>query len=197
MRLATFDVGSNTVLMLAAEVDQRRQPRILAELSRITRLGRGVDRNRRLDSNAAALTLATIPALADQQYDVRGEDVYRVGTAGVVSRVAYSGEQRLTVERVNGQTRYDAQAHYNRNSSDGSSQINARFVQELSPNGSFVDKIDDDPDFRALAAELFSERGFEAPMTAAGRNAIRTPITNIRALESVNRPVAIAHSFTK
>jgi CheY-like chemotaxis protein len=27
--------------------------------------------------------------------------------------------------------------------------------------------VDDDPEFRALAAELLSERGFEAPMTAA------------------------------
>ena len=27
--------------------------------------------------------------------------------------------------------------------------------------------VDDDPDFRALAAGLFSERGFETPMTAA------------------------------
>jgi CheY-like chemotaxis protein len=27
--------------------------------------------------------------------------------------------------------------------------------------------VDDDPDFRALAAELLSERGFEAPMMAA------------------------------
>ena len=64
MKLATFDVGSNTVLMLAAEVDERRQPRILAELSRITRLGRGVDRNGRLDPGSSALTLATLQEFA-------------------------------------------------------------------------------------------------------------------------------------
>ena len=60
MKLATFDIGSNTVLMLAAEVDERRQPRILAELSRITRLGRGVDKNGRLGPDSSALTLATL-----------------------------------------------------------------------------------------------------------------------------------------
>ena len=64
MKLATFDVGSNTVLMLAAEVDERRQPRILAELSRITRLGRGVDKDERLDPNSCTLTLATLEEFA-------------------------------------------------------------------------------------------------------------------------------------
>lgn len=104
----------------------------------------------------AALMLTALPALADQQYDVRGEDVYRVGTAGIVSRVAYTGQQRLTVERVGGQTRYDAQAHYARSSSDGNSQADARFVQELQPSGSFVDEFDDDPDFLTILNQPFA-----------------------------------------
>jgi hypothetical protein len=101
--------------------------------------------------------LATVrPSFADQQYDVSGEDVYRVGSAGIVSRVAYSGKQRLTVERQHGRTRYDAQARYARNAADGNSQVNARFVQELLPNGSFEDRLDEDPDFLTVLNQPFA-----------------------------------------
>lgn len=105
---------------------------------------------------AAALATAALPALGDQQYDVRGDDVYRVGTAAVVSRVEYVGEQRLTVERQNGRVRYDAQARYARNGADGSSHGNARFVQELRADGSFVDDLDDDPDFLTILNQPFA-----------------------------------------
>jgi exopolyphosphatase/guanosine-5'-triphosphate,3'-diphosphate pyrophosphatase len=83
MKVATFDVGSNTVLMLAAEVDQRRQPRILAERSRITRLGRGVDRNGRLDTNSAALTLATLEEFAATGSQLGVERVMAAATAAL------------------------------------------------------------------------------------------------------------------
>jgi len=103
----------------------------------------------------AAMLSTVLPALADQGYDVRGEDLYRVGDAGIVSRVEYVGEQRLTVERLKGRVRYDAQAHYARNAADGNSRVNARFVQELS-GGSFVDTLDDDPDFLTILNQPFA-----------------------------------------
>ena len=105
---------------------------------------------------AAALATAALPARADQQYDVRGEDVYHVGAAGVVSRVEYAGQQRLTVERLDGHTRYDAQARYARSGADGNSHGDARFVQELRPDGSFVDNLDDDPDFLTILNQPFA-----------------------------------------
>ncbi len=94
--------------------------------------------------------------MADQQYDVSGEDVYHVGSAGVVSRVAYAGKQRLTVERQGDRIRYDAQARYARSAADGSTHVNARFVQELLPNGTFEDRIDDDPDFLTVLNQPFA-----------------------------------------
>ena len=104
-----------------------------------------------------AAVLATIrPALADQQYDVRGDDVYHVGSSQTASRVAYTGEQRLTVGHQNGRTRYDAQATYTRDGEDGTTHVNARFVQELLPNGSFEDRIDDDPDFLTILNQPFA-----------------------------------------
>jgi exopolyphosphatase/guanosine-5'-triphosphate,3'-diphosphate pyrophosphatase len=83
MKLATFDVGSNTVLMLAAEVDELRQPRILAELSRITRLGRGVDNNGRLDPDSSSLTLATLEEFAANAARLGVERISAAATAAL------------------------------------------------------------------------------------------------------------------
>ena len=83
MKLATFDIGSNTVLMLAAEVDERQQPRILAELSRITRLGRGVDKNGRLDPDSSALTLATLQEFAATAGGLGVERIAAAATAAL------------------------------------------------------------------------------------------------------------------
>ena len=83
MKLATFDIGSNTVLMLAAEVDERRQPRILAELSRFTRLGRGVDKNGRLDPDSCALTLAALEEFAATAAGLGVERIAAAATAAL------------------------------------------------------------------------------------------------------------------
>lgn len=99
---------------------------------------------------------AIAPARADQQYDVSGEDVYRIGQAGTPSRVVYNGSQRLSIERSGQNTRFDAQARYSRDGDDGRSNANARFVQELLPNGSFEDRINDDPDFLTILNQPFA-----------------------------------------
>ncbi len=87
---------------------------------------------------------------------MRGEDLYSVGSSPVVSRVTYSGTQRLSVERHAGHTRYDAQAGYSRSGGDGTSHLHARFVQEILPNGSFQDRLDDDPDFLTILNQPFA-----------------------------------------
>ncbi len=88
--LAALDVGSNTVLMLIAEVSGRKvQP--IAELLRITRLGRGVDRTGMLDGGAAALTLETIAEFVEQ---ARARGASRIVTAATSAlRDARNGTQ--------------------------------------------------------------------------------------------------------
>jgi exopolyphosphatase/guanosine-5'-triphosphate,3'-diphosphate pyrophosphatase len=66
MKFAALDVGSNTVLMLIVECGANQKPRVLADTARITRLGRGVDANGRLDPDSAAWTLDTIAEFADR-----------------------------------------------------------------------------------------------------------------------------------
>jgi len=65
VKLATFDVGTNTVLMLVVESDATGKPNAILERSRITRLGKGVDRTGTLDKETSRLTLDTIAEFAD------------------------------------------------------------------------------------------------------------------------------------
>ncbi|MBV8374550.1 MAG: hypothetical protein JO302_03490 [Candidatus Eremiobacteraeota bacterium] len=95
-------------------------------------------------------------AVADEHYDVMGQDVYRIGQAGTVSRVVYDGTQTLSVQREGKAIRYDAQARYRRVDATGKSDEVARFVQELSANGAFRDRLDDDPDFLTVLNQPFA-----------------------------------------
>jgi exopolyphosphatase/guanosine-5'-triphosphate,3'-diphosphate pyrophosphatase len=65
-RYATIDVGTNTVLLLVAERDTGAATgwRAVFERIEITRLGKGVDRTRRLDAAAMERTLAALARYA-------------------------------------------------------------------------------------------------------------------------------------
>jgi hypothetical protein len=87
---------------------------------------------------------------------MNGEDVYRIGSDSSVTRVVYAGTQRLTVQHQGKQARYDAQARYERAGGEGKTLVDARFVQELTANGSFEDRIDEDPDFLTILNQPFA-----------------------------------------
>ncbi|HKU80798.1 MAG TPA: hypothetical protein VJP76_01415, partial [Candidatus Tumulicola sp.] len=95
--------------------------------------------------------------MADQQYDVKGEDVYQIGSANAPSsRVAYSGAQRLSVQRDGERTRYDVHATYTKETAGTRQTTDAHFVQELLPDGTFEDAVDDDPDFLTVLNQPFA-----------------------------------------
>jgi exopolyphosphatase/guanosine-5'-triphosphate,3'-diphosphate pyrophosphatase len=83
MKLATIDIGTNTTLLLVAEVDPTARPertaRVLDERAEITRLGRGIGRQGSLDGEAIARTLAVLREFAAvaRRHDAR---VAAVGT---------------------------------------------------------------------------------------------------------------------
>jgi exopolyphosphatase / guanosine-5'-triphosphate,3'-diphosphate pyrophosphatase len=83
MRLATLDVGTNTVLMLVAERDPAGAVHAIADFARITRLGRGVDSSGRLDPDAAAQTLATIVEFVQKARELGAEKIVGVATAAL------------------------------------------------------------------------------------------------------------------
>jgi hypothetical protein len=95
-------------------------------------------------------------ASADERYDVVGQDVYRVGQPATTSHVDYDGTQMLSVQRHGKEIRYVARARYGRVDASGKSEIVAWFVQDVSPNGAFRDRLDDDPDFLTVLNQPFA-----------------------------------------
>jgi exopolyphosphatase/guanosine-5'-triphosphate,3'-diphosphate pyrophosphatase len=75
MRVATVDIGTNTVLLLVAERRADGMLHAIAERATVTRLGQGVDRARRLAPDAIARTRACL--------DEYGAIVGRLGAAQV------------------------------------------------------------------------------------------------------------------
>jgi exopolyphosphatase/guanosine-5'-triphosphate,3'-diphosphate pyrophosphatase len=90
MRVATIDIGTNTVLLLVAELRDGVITPVL-ERATITRLGRGVDRTRTFDPAAVEATLA---CLADYAEEIHGAGASRLDVVGTSAmRDARGGEE--------------------------------------------------------------------------------------------------------
>jgi hypothetical protein len=83
-------------------------------------------------------------------------DIYRIESTGTVSTILYAGTERLSVKREGKQIRFEAEARYTRDTPAGRSDNRARFVQVLLPDGSFVDRVDEDPDFLTILDQPFA-----------------------------------------
>jgi exopolyphosphatase/guanosine-5'-triphosphate,3'-diphosphate pyrophosphatase len=100
MKLAAIDVGTNTVLMLVAETTPDGQLRKLAESSRITRLGRGVDATGHLDPASALATLDTIAEFVEQAHTLGAEKIVSAATAAL----RYASDGTDFIARVKART---------------------------------------------------------------------------------------------
>lgn len=90
MRVATIDIGTNTVLLLVAERGADGVLRPVIERATITRLGQGVDRTRRLAPEAVERTCACLDEYARLVREGGAERVAVVGTSAM--RDASGGE---------------------------------------------------------------------------------------------------------
>jgi exopolyphosphatase/guanosine-5'-triphosphate,3'-diphosphate pyrophosphatase len=97
--------------MLVVEWDAGQKPRVLADWSRITRLGRGIDASGHLDPESAMRTLGAIAEFADRARELGVEKIVGVATAAL--RDASDGAEFLarvrqrtgiTLEIISGQT---------------------------------------------------------------------------------------------
>jgi hypothetical protein len=104
---------------------------------------------------ATIIALTTIPALADQQYSVTGIDTFAVGKQPVAT-VAYTGAERLRIAKQGKRTRFEAEVRYTRSDSDGPAPVHGRFVQDLVGDGTFEDRLDNDPDFLTILNQPFA-----------------------------------------
>jgi exopolyphosphatase/guanosine-5'-triphosphate,3'-diphosphate pyrophosphatase len=90
MRVATIDIGTNSVLLLVAELRDGAVVPVL-ERATITRLGRGVDSTRTFDPAAVEATLA---CLAEYAEEIRRAGAARVDVVGTSAmRDARGGEE--------------------------------------------------------------------------------------------------------
>ena len=94
MRIATIDIGTNSVLLLVAEAEQGGSGalRPVVERATVTRLGEGVDRNRRLLPEAAERTLA---CLTDYAGTLREQGVTRLDAVGTSAMRDAAGGQEF------------------------------------------------------------------------------------------------------
>ena len=90
------------------------------------------------------------------QYDTSGEDLYRIQSTGIASKVSYAGVQWLTVRPDGKDWRFEAHVRYTRDGPDGRAGAQARFVQILHPDGTIADGSDDDPDFLTILNQPFA-----------------------------------------
>jgi exopolyphosphatase/guanosine-5'-triphosphate,3'-diphosphate pyrophosphatase len=83
MRVATIDMGTNTVLLLVAERTAGGALMAIAERATITRLGEGVDRTRRLSPVAISRTRACLDDYATIVRELGADRVAVVGTSAM------------------------------------------------------------------------------------------------------------------
>jgi exopolyphosphatase / guanosine-5'-triphosphate,3'-diphosphate pyrophosphatase len=105
VKLATFDVGTNTVLMLVVESPGDDTLRPVLERSRITRLGKGVERTGKLDPETSQRTLDTIAEFAAAARAAGAEKILAVATSAL--RDAADGAD--FIRRVKGKAGVDLQ----------------------------------------------------------------------------------------
>lgn len=98
MRVATIDVGTNTVLLLVAERGQGGSFRAVAERMELTRLGEGVDRSHRLAPAAVERTVAAIGSFAALARSLGASAL--VITATSAARDAKNGHEFLERARL-------------------------------------------------------------------------------------------------
>jgi exopolyphosphatase/guanosine-5'-triphosphate,3'-diphosphate pyrophosphatase len=105
MRLATIDLGSNTVRLLVADLEPGgRGWRVVVADQRVTRLGEGLARSGSLGPEPAARTIAAVEAYVAQARAVGADQVAIVATSAVreaINRHAFvTAVERATGERV-------------------------------------------------------------------------------------------------
>jgi exopolyphosphatase/guanosine-5'-triphosphate,3'-diphosphate pyrophosphatase len=100
MRLAAIDIGTNTILLLVAEVAADGFVRPVLELQEIPRLGAGVDRNRRLSEPSMQRALRILEQYAQTARQAGAQRILACGTSAL--RDASNGQDflRLAQERT-------------------------------------------------------------------------------------------------
>lgn len=96
-RFATIDVGTNSVLLLVADRTPDGLFQAVQERAEITRLGRGVDKSRRLSPEGMEATLQVLTAFADEARSLGAEGIAVSATSA--ARDAQNGAEFLAAAK--------------------------------------------------------------------------------------------------
>lgn len=80
-RFAAIDIGTNTILLLIAELKKDRAFEVLEDRAEITRLGEGVDRTRGISTPAADRSLKVLRAYRERCAELAVHEIVAVGTS--------------------------------------------------------------------------------------------------------------------
>jgi exopolyphosphatase/guanosine-5'-triphosphate,3'-diphosphate pyrophosphatase len=83
MRLGTIDIGTNTILLLVADVSPDGTATPVLELQELPRLGKRVDRNRRLLPGAMERSIQIIEEFATRAREAGAERIIACGTSAL------------------------------------------------------------------------------------------------------------------
>jgi exopolyphosphatase / guanosine-5'-triphosphate,3'-diphosphate pyrophosphatase len=82
-RSAFFDIGTNTILCVIAEIRDTGRFRVLKDLAEITRLGQGVDQTRRISPEAEQRSLTVLKRYRSECEKLGVEEIVAVGTSAL------------------------------------------------------------------------------------------------------------------
>jgi exopolyphosphatase / guanosine-5'-triphosphate,3'-diphosphate pyrophosphatase len=82
-RSAFFDVGTNTILCVIAEIRDTGRFRVLDDMAEITRLGQGVDKTRRISAAGEARSLAVLQRYHRRCENLGVDEIIAVGTSAL------------------------------------------------------------------------------------------------------------------
>ncbi len=89
-RFAAIDIGTNTILLLIAELGEDGTFRLLDDRAEITRLGEGVDRSRQIGSEGEERSVQVLKGYLERCKNLAVEEIVAVGTSAL--RDAHNAE---------------------------------------------------------------------------------------------------------
>jgi len=90
-RSAFFDVGTNTILCVIAEIRDTGRFRVLDDMAEITRLGQGVDQTRRISAEGEERSLAVLKRYRSQCDRLGVDEIIAVGTSALRDALQNAG----------------------------------------------------------------------------------------------------------